>query len=309
MKINNLVGLVVSLVLSVTCVEPASAQPTYSEENKKVSIEDGADLLNDVEKQYLLSQAEKVSEHSKFELRLVTTNDAEGMTTQEYAENYFESLTSGEPGIATGACYVIDMDNRQIYIATYGDLLYYLTDDRVDTLLDNAFEHISVKDYSGTLSRMLEDTWRNYQSGIQEGTLIVNTETESPETETETPSDGALVLKDGEYVTEVLGGKFLTLDDGQKALQVNVRFTNNSSEGIYALAAISIMAYQNDIEVEDITDINQDSSEGNSGNLTVSIRNGKSIEGSYTFALTDDSPVDVEFNVAGEIYSKTFTKE
>ena len=126
----------------------------YASGSRLASVEDRAQLLTEEEEAELLQQAAELSQQTGYEIRLVTTNQTEGKTTQQFAEAYFESLTDAGPETASGASYVIDMDNRQIYIATYGGLQYYLTDARVDTLLDHAYEYVSEGEYDQTFESM-----------------------------------------------------------------------------------------------------------------------------------------------------------
>ena len=149
----------------------------YASGSRLASVEDRAQLLTEEEEAELLQQAAELSQKTGYEFRLVTTNQTEGKTTQQFAEAYFESLTDDGPETASGASYVIDMDNHQIYIATYGGLQYYLTDSRVDTLLDHAYEYVSEGEYDKTFKSMLKDTGRYYNKGIQDGTRIINRDT------------------------------------------------------------------------------------------------------------------------------------
>lgn len=169
-------GLALALVMSGMAM-PASAELYYAANTDNASIEDLADLLTDDEEDQLLSEAADLAEKTGFEIRLVTTDDAGGKETREFAEDYFESMTSDGPDVASGASYVIDMDNRNYYVASYGKLQYYLTDSRVDSLLDDAYEYISSQDYFGTFESMLEDTSDYYDDGIADGTTIYNEDT------------------------------------------------------------------------------------------------------------------------------------
>lgn len=164
-------------VLAGGAALPVFAAPAFSGLTEKASLEDRADLLSDEEKQELLERAGELSQKTDFELRLLTVDDAGGDTTREIAEAYFESMTSDSKENATGLSYVIDMDNREIYVATYGQAQYYMTDDRVDDLLDDAYEYVSDEDYSGTFGSMLDSTEEFFDDGIRNGTRIYNEDT------------------------------------------------------------------------------------------------------------------------------------
>ena len=73
-------------------------------------------------------------------------------------------------------------------------------------------------------------------------------------------------------------------------LTVRIRFTNNSSDGFYALESFACMAYQDGIELEEVTDINDDEM---GAALIRGVKNGVSIEGEYKFTISGDS--DIEF--------------
>ncbi|MGI5957773.1 MAG: DUF5067 domain-containing protein [Coprococcus sp.] len=112
--------------------------------------------------------------------------------------------------------------------------------------------------------------------------------------ETETDSDSEMIAAYDEQKLELLGVEYYTTADGQKAMRVNVRFTNDSSDGMYAIECFAAVASQNDTELQDITNVNEDPTEGNAAGMTTEVRNGKSIETSYSIALEDDSPVDLQ---------------
>lgn len=80
-----------------------------------------------------------------------------------------------------------------------------------------------------------------------------------------------------------------TLDDGSDAILINATFTNDGSDGIYALSAFAVNAFQNDTQIEDASDIN-----GNQASLTTEVKDGKSVDVQYCFKLSDNSPVEVD---------------
>ena len=102
-------------LLAGMSVRSAWAEPEYAGMTKRASIEDDAVLLGDAERAELLEQAAALAEKTGMEIRLLTTDDTGGKSTASYAEDYFESLTDDY----NGGCFVVDMDNRQFYIATH----------------------------------------------------------------------------------------------------------------------------------------------------------------------------------------------
>ena len=86
-------------------------------------IYDAADLLSADEEASLLTKLEKYSERYSADIAIVTTDDAGGLSAQAYADAYAEKIgQSMSRDEYPGILFLIDMDNRQIYMATQGQL-------------------------------------------------------------------------------------------------------------------------------------------------------------------------------------------
>ena len=88
-------------------------------------------------------------------------------------------------------------------------------------------------------------------------------------------------------------GDVFQTDDSSKAIRVHLKYTNNSSDGMYLSESFAIKAFQNDKELEDITDVKESSDVGDSAQNIIEVKDGASVNGSYVFKLTDDSEVQV----------------
>ena len=172
-SILNKCGVLLTGTLLLLPAGCAFAAPTYYEGTSRASVEDHAGILSDSEEASLLQQAGSLSADTGFEIRVVTTDDAYGMQTYEFAEQYFEALSEDYEG----ACYVLDLDNREYYVATYGEMRYILNDDRIDTLVWNAGDEARSGDWAGTLSSMLYDTASFCAAGVESGTALYDVET------------------------------------------------------------------------------------------------------------------------------------
>lgn len=87
---------------------------------------------------------------------------------------------------------------------------------------------------------------------------------------------------------ELTGGEAKTSDTGKTVLNVSATYTNDNEDPLYALCSFSVKAFQNDVEIEDISDIN-----GDEATLIKEVKDGQSISVNYVFELSDDSPVEV----------------
>ena len=91
-----------------------------------------------------------------------------------FADDFFDEHS---PDQEDGVAIVIDMDNRQIYISTCGIAIRYLTDERIDRILDDAYGDISDGEYKACLATMLDGVKRYYEDGIPNGQYNYDTET------------------------------------------------------------------------------------------------------------------------------------
>ncbi|MDD2959187.1 MAG: TPM domain-containing protein [Lachnospiraceae bacterium] len=153
---------VLTLLLSLTAFAAGTAL-----------VDDKARLLSAEEIASLTDQATEIAESSNWDIMLVTADDAEGKTSEEYGEDYYmENKTTLD-----GVIYLIDMDNRNLKIATSGDALYYLTDDRIETMLDHAEGYAGDGEYYNCLASFLNDTVDYIEAGIPEDQYMIDSKT------------------------------------------------------------------------------------------------------------------------------------
>ena len=138
------------------------------------NVYDYASLLTDSEMQSLNEDIEALEEESGWNVYAVTTNDAEGKSAVAYADDFFDSHSSEQED---GVALLIDMDNREITISTGGEAIRYLTDSRIDSILDDAYTDISDGRYGACFETMLDGVTGYYHAGIPDGQYNYDTET------------------------------------------------------------------------------------------------------------------------------------
>ncbi len=79
-----------------------------------------------------------------------------------------------------------------------------------------------------------------------------------------------------------------TLDNNTKVVKIEAKYINSNEEPLYAYSSFSVRAFQNDTELQDISDIN-----GENSSLIQEISNNNEITVSYTFKITDESSVKI----------------
>ena len=146
------------------CCGLISVMDVSAEENY---VYDHADLLTVEEEEELQDYAEIMKDVWEMNFLIITTDDAEGKSAMEYADDFYDVCFSEESEI-DGMAYLIDMDNREIYLSTSGIAIRYLTDDRKEVVLDKAFEYVADSDYYGTFKAFFDESEEFLYEGIPE---------------------------------------------------------------------------------------------------------------------------------------------
>ena len=138
------------LFLSSSCMYLTGMKVRAQETNMQLT--DQAMLLTEEEAAEVEEEIVKLEQETGWDVMAVTTNDAGGMDATTYAETWFDDYTINDNGIILA----IDMDNREIVIRTFGECRFYLTDDRIDSILDDGYEEVSNEWYADTFLVMME---------------------------------------------------------------------------------------------------------------------------------------------------------
>lgn len=127
---------------------------------------DDAGLFSESEINAINDKIEQLQADTNMGYIVVTTEDAEGKSSQEYADDTYEASGVGIGDDYSGMLYLIDMDNREICISTEGQMIRYLTDDRIESILDSAFNDVADGNYDDSALTVLEDAEDYIEEGI-----------------------------------------------------------------------------------------------------------------------------------------------
>lgn len=154
------------VVLSQNAVlsENASAVPGDSRR-----VYDQAGLFSEDEQEQLEEDIQSFRESTGMDAAVVTTENAEGKTSEQYADDFYDNMGFGTGEDLDGVLYLMDMDNRELYISTSGGMIRYLTDERIEDLLDHGIGYMQDGDYASCARQMIRDTGEWYRKGIVRG--------------------------------------------------------------------------------------------------------------------------------------------
>lgn len=139
-----IISFILAIVLSASLINVSLAS-SYNPE----TVFDFADLLTDSEEKQL---REFSKEYEKYDISIIfmTTDDAEGKTTQNYSNDFYDNNEFRPDGIM----FSIDMDNREIYIDTVGKCIAMISDTKVSDALDASYTYAGDGEYAACLTKM-----------------------------------------------------------------------------------------------------------------------------------------------------------
>lgn len=135
---KKLLCISAALLLMLVLAVPALAATDH--------VIDDADLLTPSQEQQLEEKLAAVSENLGMDIVVATTNNTGYKSTGAYADDLYDYSGYGDDG----ALYLIDMDNRQMWISTAGKAIDSLSDSDIDDMLDEMFSYVSSEDYFGS---------------------------------------------------------------------------------------------------------------------------------------------------------------
>lgn len=130
---------------------------------------DEAGLFTAEENERLETQIQEIRSELKMDVAVLTIDDAMGKSSEVYADDFYNEQGMGTGNAHSGALFLIDMDNREIYISSLGEMTRYLTDDRVESILDISMGYASDGDYAACASAALSGISQYVEAGIVEG--------------------------------------------------------------------------------------------------------------------------------------------
>ena len=129
-------------------------------------VNDLADLLSLDQIESLEKKLNILSETYQMEVVIVTTNDTEGKSSRDYADDFYDANGYGYGDNWDGLLFLIDMDNRQLWISTSGLAARYLTDSRIEQLNDTIAPHLTKANYYEGCNVFINGIENYFKSGI-----------------------------------------------------------------------------------------------------------------------------------------------
>ncbi|MDO5539302.1 MAG: TPM domain-containing protein [Eubacteriales bacterium] len=138
---------------------------------------DEAELFSSEEKTELEELGQKLEKEYKMNFLMLTIDDAHGMSSAQFAEEFYEKEGYDTNGRSGGIVLIIDMDNRQMNLITTGSMIYYITDAREERIYDAGEDYVREKEYADAMYAMLRQVQTYMEKGIPDNQYTYDTET------------------------------------------------------------------------------------------------------------------------------------
>lgn len=138
------------IIINVNKVSAISIEKYINNEtNYQAIIEDDANLLSEYEINKLQEEMIGLTQYGNIAFKTINENST---TTSNYASNYYHQIF----GASSGTLFLIDMDNRYIYIFSDGNNYKIITNDKANIITDNVYRFASKKQYYECASKSFE---------------------------------------------------------------------------------------------------------------------------------------------------------
>ncbi len=165
--------LICSLIMTLLLL---SSLPAFGTQPK---VYDEAGLFTEAELQRIEAKALELEKALELDLVIVTIEDNQGKTSRDFADDFYDYGGFGYGPEADGVLLLINMVDREAYISTTGIAIKYLTDARIEAILDDIFQHLPDGRYADGAMAFLGCVEYFVKSGIPANQYTYNEDTKT----------------------------------------------------------------------------------------------------------------------------------
>lgn len=137
------------------------------------TVNDQAGLFTLEEISQMEQLASTINQEIKGEVFVITTT-SNTESPETFSDNYLRERIGNDNN---GAVLLLDMNQREIYLSTSGNMIDYLTDSRIDTILDSVFDQMRNENYGQAAINYLTLTQDFIKKGVPGGHYRIDRET------------------------------------------------------------------------------------------------------------------------------------
>lgn len=137
------------------------------------TVDDQSGLFTPEEVTEFNQLAQEINQKIKGEVFIVTTN-RNTSAPETFADNYLRDRIGNDQN---GAVLLLDMGQREIYLSTSGNMIDYITDERLNTMLDEIYNAMSASNYGLAGRTFLTRSLEYVEAGVPKGHYRIDRDT------------------------------------------------------------------------------------------------------------------------------------
>lgn len=143
---------------------------------------DQAGLFSETEIIQLEEKIAQCRKSTKMDVVIVSAYADGERSAEEYADDYYDYGGFGVGKKASGVLLLYYMDGPgqpggECYISTAGTMINMLTDERIESILDNVYGDLGNRDFAGAAEHFLEDVKAYVKEGVESGQYTYDRDT------------------------------------------------------------------------------------------------------------------------------------
>lgn len=173
-----LVAILMCNISSTFAANVSAQYNSYSNYYTSIPKVDSSEKVYDYAGLFSYSEEEKLFEKISdyidtynIDMVIVTIDENPKSTSQSYAESFYTTNDIGIGSNDDGILFLIDMDNRNMWIATHGSAIG-IYDSYIDPILDDCYEYISDDEYYECAMAFVNESASSYKKNERSGWII-----------------------------------------------------------------------------------------------------------------------------------------
>lgn len=143
---------------------------------------DQAGLFSETEIIQLEEKIAQCRKSTKMDVVIVSAYADGERSAEEYADDYYDYGSFGVGKKASGVLLLYYMDGPgqpggECYISTTGTMINMLTDERIESILDDVYGDLGNRDFAGAAEHFLEDVKAYVKEGVESGQYTYDRDT------------------------------------------------------------------------------------------------------------------------------------
>lgn len=177
-------GIMICLLICIFLVMGSMA--VWADQTGAVSgqprVFDQAGLFSETEIIQLEEKIAQCRKSTKMDVVIVSAYTDGERSAEEYADDYYDYGGFGVGKKASGVLLLYYMDGPgqpggECYISTAGTMINMLTDERIESILDDVYGDLGNRDFAGATEHFLEDVKAYVKEGVESGQYTYDRDT------------------------------------------------------------------------------------------------------------------------------------